>query len=95
MTSDVRIIRIDDKDAVEILVHEGSKKPYYLRDKGCRPEGVFIRRGTSTVPATDDAFYRLTHDVSSSKYEEQTSFRQDLTFNYLKGAMEAKGPLRN
>lgn len=91
MTSDVRIIRIDDKDVVEILVHEGSKKPYYLRDKGCRPEGVFIRRGTSTVPATDDAFYRLTHDVSSSKYEEQTSFRQDLTFNYLKGAMEAKG----
>lgn len=49
-TSDVRIIRIDDKDVVEILVHEGPKKPYYLRDKGCRPEGAFIRRGTSRFP---------------------------------------------
>lgn len=90
-TSDVRFIRIDGKDVVEIFVHEGSKKPYYLRDKGCRPEGAFVRRGTSTVPATDDTFYRLTHDLVSSKYENQTFFRHDLSFDYLRGAMEAKG----
>lgn len=91
MTSDVKLIEMDDKDVVEILVHEGPKKPYYLRDKGCRPEGSFIRKGTSTVPTTEDAFYQMIHEPASSRYEDCISLRQDLTFSYLENAMKMKG----
>ena len=91
MTSDVRLVKMEDKDVVEIIVREGPKKPYYLRDKGCRPEGSYIRKGTTTVPTTDDAFYRMTHDYVSLKYEDCMSFRQDLTFRYLENALKAKG----
>lgn len=32
--------RIDDRDVVEIRVHEGMNKPYFLKSKGPREGGV-------------------------------------------------------
>lgn len=89
-TTHVGITTIEGKPVVEISVLEGPLKPYYLRDRGLRPEGVYVRRGTASVPATDDVFYHLTHEYISTTYEELESFRQDLTFVYLDGLMKQK-----
>ena len=43
---------IDGKDVVAASVQKGAACPYYLAAKGLRPEGVFVRQGASTVPAT-------------------------------------------
>lgn len=89
-TTKISIIQTEGLDIVEISVRPGPRAPYYLRDKGLRPEGVFVRTGTVSVPATDDAFYHLMNRVKSSEYEMLESFRQDLTFRHLSKFMEMK-----
>ena len=89
-TSKIDIENIDGKNVVIVSVNEGTNKPYYLREKGLRPEGVFIRMGTVTEPVTDGMFYHLVHYAFSSKYEEFISIRQDLTFRYLEKAAGKK-----
>lgn len=39
---------------IEIIVSEGTNKPYFLKSKGMRPEGVFIRQVASSAPASFD-----------------------------------------
>jgi ATP-dependent DNA helicase RecG len=48
----------EGKTAVKITVSRGTKRPYYLRDKGMKPSGVYVRQGTSSVPASEDAIRR-------------------------------------
>lgn len=35
-------------------IGEGSYKPYYLKVKGLKPSGVYVRQGTSAVPASPE-----------------------------------------
>lgn len=49
---------VDRKQIVAVEVQRGTERPYYLAKKGLRPEGVFIRQGTSSVPDTDTAIRR-------------------------------------
>lgn len=90
-TSSVGIQTLDGKSIVVITINEGARKPYYIRDKGMRPEGVYIRKGTSSVPATEEMFYRLTHNAVSASFEQFISLNQELTFDYLKTKMIQKG----
>lgn len=46
---------MENKNIIKIAVQAGTAKPYYLAKKGIRPEGVFIRQGASSVPATESA----------------------------------------
>lgn len=89
-TTHIGITILENKPVVEISVLDGPLKPYYLRDRGLRPEGVYIRRGTTSIPATDDIFYHLTHEYISTTYEELASFKQNLTFKYLSSLMKQK-----
>lgn len=89
-TSKIDVENIDGKSIVVISVSEGANKPYYLRGKGLRPEGVYVRMGTITVPATEGTFYHLIHNEASSQYEGLISIHQDLTFRYLKKVAEEK-----
>ena len=43
------------KSVVAVNVQRGTNRPYYLAKKGLRPEGVYVRQGYSSVPATDTA----------------------------------------
>ena len=45
---------LQDNRVVRITVGEGSYKPYYLKAKGLKPSGVFVRQGTSSVAASYD-----------------------------------------
>ena len=54
--------------------------PYYLRGKGIRPEGVFVRQGASTVPASEAAIFDMIKDTCGDSFEDMRSFNQDLSF---------------
>ena len=42
-----------------VNVQRGTACPYYLAGKGIRPEGVYVRQGASTVPATETAILNM------------------------------------
>ena len=61
VTMFVRYVLQDD-GVIRIEVSEGSYKPYYLKGKGLKPTGVFVRQGTSSVPASPDLIRRMIRD---------------------------------
>ncbi len=68
------------KNIVAVEVQSGTNKPYYLHTKGLRPEGVYVRQGTSTVPASDALIRKMIKDTDGDNYENMRSLIQELTF---------------
>ncbi|MFA7550374.1 MAG: ATP-binding protein, partial [Sedimentibacter sp.] len=52
MFTNIESLQEEDKILLKITVNQGTKKPYYLSDKGIKPSGVYIRSGTTSAPAT-------------------------------------------
>ena len=90
LTTEVSIRQLGEKSLVVIDVSEGEKKPYYLRDKGLRAEGVYVRKGTAPVPITEEGRLGMIRGLRAVSYETQTSFRQDLTFDELKRVFDER-----
>ena len=72
---------MDGKPVVCVSVQRGTARPYYLHGKGIRPEGVYVRQGASTVPATDAAILSMIKETSGDSYEAARSLNQQLTFD--------------
>jgi ATP-dependent DNA helicase RecG len=75
---------IDDKSVIKVIVQKGTASPYYLANKGIRPEGVYLRQGASSVPATETSILKMIKDTDGEKYENIRSLNQDLTFKEAK-----------
>ena len=81
-----------NKDGVlEVRISEGKKKPYYLKEKGPKPSGVFKRVGSSTRKASDDEILMMIMSSNNYVYEEAESEEQALTFKQLTDLFEEKG----
>lgn len=50
---------IELKEIVAVDVRQGTERPYYIAKKEMRPEGVYIRQGYSSAPATNTAIRRM------------------------------------
>lgn len=74
------IEEIDGKSIILIDVQGGIERPYYLSGKGIRPEGVYVRHGTSSVPATETAIRKMIRETDGEVYEKLRSTEQELTF---------------
>ena len=61
-------------------IQQGSKRPYYVAKKGLRPEGVYVRQGYSSVPASDTAIRKMIKETDGDHFEDMRSLEQDLTF---------------
>lgn len=70
----------DGKKIVAIDIQRGTERPYYIAKKGLRPEGVYVRQGYSSVPATNTVIRRLIKDTDGDRFEEMRSLEQNLTF---------------
>ncbi len=68
------------KKIVAIDVQQGTERPYYIAKKGLRPEGVYIRQGYSSAPATNTAILRMIKETDGERFEEMRSLEQKLTF---------------
>lgn len=73
-------LNYDGKNITAIHIQRGTERPYYLSKKGLRPEGVYVRQGTSSVPATDTAIRRMIKDTDGDSFESIRSLEQELTF---------------
>ncbi len=71
---------IRDDQVVRITVNEGTNKPYYLKGKGLKPSGVFVRQGASSVPASPEQIRRMIKESDGDSFEELRSTEQELTF---------------
>ena len=61
-------------------VSEGTAKPYYLKSKGLKPSGVYVRQGASSVPASTEQIRQMIKLSDGDVYETARSLEQDLTF---------------
>ena len=84
MFVDLDIIELEQKSVLKITVQKGTHAPYYLQSKGIRPEGVFIRHGAASIPASTDAIRAMIISSDGESYETRRSLRQELTFTSMK-----------
>ena len=77
----ISTIVIEDEDVIEILVNSGTNKPYYLRNKGLRPSGVYVRKGSGMQQLSEDGIKEMIISNSGRSYEMCRSIVQDLSFN--------------
>ncbi len=75
---------LNRKNVISVDVQRGTERPYYLAAKGLRPEGVYVRQGTASVPATGTAIRRMISETDGNNYESLRSLHQDLTFKAAK-----------
>ena len=78
------------KEIVIVDVQRGTDRPYYLARKGMRPEGVYVRQGYSSVPATDAAIRRMIKETDGDRFEAMRSLNQDLTFEAARNEFEIR-----
>ncbi len=66
--------------AIKITVTRGDNRPYFLRDKGLTPSGVYVRQGALSVKASKEVILRMIKSTDGNVYEFMRSLNQDLTF---------------
>ena len=90
VTMFVRYVLQDNK-VIRIEVGEGSYKPYYLKAKGMKPTGVYVRQGTSSVPASPEQIRQMIKESDGDNFEDDRCLDQDLTFEAAKAAFRQYG----
>ena len=78
------------KKIIVVDIQRGTNRPYYLAKKGMRPEGVYVRQGYSSVPATDTAIRRMIKETDGDRFEAMRSLNQELTFEAMKKEFEIR-----
>ncbi len=87
----IYIEMIENKNILVIKVSVGLNKPYYLSDKGMKPNGVFIRHGNNSTPTTDENIKKMLLESNYSSFEKSISKIQALDLNYTYDIFEKKG----
>lgn len=82
---------LQENRVVRIKVGEGSYKPYYLKSKGPKPSGVYIRQGASSVSASYEQIRQMIKASDGDVYETMRSMEQALTFSQAEQAFERYG----
>ena len=80
MFTECAVEEIDGQPVIVVNVQRGTARPYYLSGKGVRPEGVYIRQGASSVPASETVILNMIKETSGDCYEDARSINQQLTF---------------
>lgn len=80
VTMFVRYILQENK-VIRIEVGEGSYKPYYLKGKGLKPTGVYVRQGASSVQASPEQIRQMIKESDGDTFEKMRTMQQELTFD--------------
>ena len=80
----------EGKAVVAVNIQRGTNRPYYLAKKGLQPEGVYVRQGYSSVPATDTAIRQMIKETDGDSFENMRSINQALTFEATKKEFEKR-----
>ena len=82
---------VQDNKVVRITVSEGANKPYYLKGKGLKSSGVYVRQGASSVPASPEQIRQMIKESDGDSFEENRSLEQALSFEAAQRAFERYG----
>ena len=77
-------LELERKSVIAVHIQRGTNRPYYLAKKGLRPEGVYVRQGYSSVPASDTAIRQMIKETDGDSFEEMRSINQALSFDVLR-----------
>lgn len=86
-----KVLEIDSKKVLEVQVQRGTARPYYLGAKGLKPTGVYVRQGSSSAPASDEAIRRMIKETDGDEFEAMRSLNQELTFVEVGKAFSERG----
>lgn len=86
----VNTVEIEGKQVVEIDVTTGTNRPYYLKEKGLKPSGVYVRKGSSTQPMTEEGIREMLIQNSGRAFEQCRSMNQELTFQTFFSEMQSR-----
>lgn len=82
---------VEGKAVIVVDIQRGTERPYYIAKKGLRPEGVYVRQGYSSVPATDMAIRQMIKETDGDRYEKMRSLEQELTFHATEKEFSMRG----
>lgn len=88
-----KTIEADGKEIIQVSVQQGTERPYYIAKKGLRPEGVYVRQGYSSVPATTSAIRKMIKETDGDSFEDMRSLDQQLTFDAAQKEFRESGIL--
>ncbi len=88
--SDFVKLTYNEDGVLAVNITPGDQKPYYLKEKGLQPKGVYIRYGRNKSMACAFELARMWMESNEILYEDQISRNQDLSFNILKLKFEEK-----
>ncbi|WP_110953750.1 RNA-binding domain-containing protein [Anaerosinus massiliensis] len=91
MFTHIALLQEDKKFLIKLTVSQGTKKPYYLSDKGLKPAGVYVRSGTTSAPASEDAIRMMIKITDGDAFETNRSLVQELTFDRLEEELQKRG----
>lgn len=77
---------LQEDEVIRIEIVEGSYKPYYLKAKGLKSSGVYVRQGASSVPASMEQIRQMIKEADGDVFENMRAIRQDLSFEETKAA---------
>lgn len=83
-------ITMEGKQVVEVDVTTGTNRPYYLREKGLKPGGVYVRKGSATQPMTEEGIREMLLQNSGRSFELCRSLNQELTFQTFQAEMQRR-----
>lgn len=84
-------ISFNEDGVLEVHIEPGRKKPYYIKSKGLKPSGVYIRYGRNKSQASHEEIKRLIRESDEINYEDELSKNQNLTFESLNNKLKQQG----
>lgn len=91
MFTNIELLEKGNKFFIKLTISQGTKKPYYLSDKGLKPTGVYVRSGTTSAPASEDAIRMMIKMTDGDSFESNRSLIQDLTFHRMREEVQKRG----
>ena len=86
----IELLEEDKKKLIKLTISQGTKKPYYLSDKGLKPTGVYVRSGTTSAPAYEDSIRMMIKVSDGDSFELNRSLFQELTFYRLETELQRR-----
>lgn len=80
----------EEKHIIKIDIQVGTNRPYYLQEKGLKPSGVYVRKGTAAQPLSAEGIREMISQSSGRNYEDLRCLNQQLTFNYFEMEMKKR-----
>ena len=91
MIAECEKVEFEGKTVVGVRVERGVDRPYYLADKGMRPEGVYVREGAASYMACEAEIAAMLKASRRESFGSGRSLRQNLTFEGTRAYFEREG----